>query len=138
MKYDPINYQVIGKFGWNSFETVYVYLHIVLFVYMNLLTADHAPIMTCGEYRIAASRVLQTCNLLWKYISMGNTQNGIRLRAIKCLQENIGLNIFTQFDFSTQVMTFCLAEKWCHFWQILRNCGLVWSCKNNNFDSSRC
>jgi hypothetical protein len=39
---------------------------------------------------------------------MGNTQNGIRLRAMKWLQQNIDLNIFTQFDFSTQVMTFWL------------------------------
>ena len=130
MKYDPINYQVIAKFGWSSFVTVYLY--IVLFLNMNLLTADHVLIMMSGEYRSVPSRMLQTCNLLWKYISMGNTQNGIRLRAIKWLQENIGLNIFTQFDFSTQVMPFWRADKWCHFWQILRNCGLESSYKNNN------
>ena len=93
MKYDPINYQVIAKFGWSSFVTVYLY--IVLFLNMNLLTANHVLIMMSGEYRSVPSRMLQTCNLLWKYISMGNTQNGIRLRAIKWLQENIGLNIFS-------------------------------------------
>jgi hypothetical protein len=42
------------------------------------------------------------------------------------------LNIFIQFDFSTQVMPFWLAEKWCHFWKILRNCEIESSYKNNN------